>query len=330
MGGSGQVVVHHFRYLIGPEAIAEPVEQLAQLGRRQQVEQHERVGLLGRLVAVDVVVLRLQDAVQPLDVAVLAAKAVPIQFRQFAIALELADDAVVERNVHPPADLLPVRQLGAVQPERLHQVQPVRQRQQVQRVEGAHDHPDRHDVRVRVVVDAVVGRVGIAGVELVGPDHAPYPEALAFFVVGGQADEEACDLGQQLGAVVDQVGEVAGDLIELPRVVGDGDSDVVGVGAGVRVPATAARIQVQPLTFLAPVAAGLPGEHRARVAGRARGVAGLRQAPVAVAQQRPGDHREPEVEDGEDEQFVPEDVAPVCLAVQSASRHPDIEISGVR
>ena len=69
--GAGQVVVDHLRDLFGREAIAEPVEQLTQLVGRQQVEQHQRVGLLGRLVAVDVVVLGLQDAVQPLDVAVL-------------------------------------------------------------------------------------------------------------------------------------------------------------------------------------------------------------------------------------------------------------------
>ena len=208
--------------------------------------------------------LRLQDAVQPLDVAVLPAKAVPIQFRQFAVALELADDAVVERDVHPPADVIPVRQFGTVQSERFHQVQAVRQRQQIQCVDGAHDHPDRHHVGVRVVVDAVVGRVGIAGVEFVGPDDAPDAEAFALFVVGGQADEEAGDLGQQLRAVVDQVGEVAGDLVELPRVVGDGDTDVVRAGAGVRIPVAAARIEVQPLTFLASVAAGLPGKHRTR------------------------------------------------------------------
>ncbi len=136
------------------------------------------------------------------------------------------------------------------------------------------------------------GAVGIAGVELVGPDDAPDAEALSVLVVGGQADEEARDLGQHLRAVVDQVGEVAGDLVELPRAVGDGDADVVRACAGVGVPAAAARIEVQPLAFLASVAAGLPGIHRARVAGRRGRLTGFRQAPVTVAEQRPGDHRE--------------------------------------
>ena len=328
--GAGQVVVHHRRYLFGQEAVAEPVEQLPQLGRRQKVEQHQRVGLLGRLVAVHVVVLRLQDAVEALDVAVLAAEAVPIQVRQLAITLELADDAVVERDVHPAADVVPVGQFGTVQPQCFQQVQPVRQRQQIQRIDGAHDHPHRHHVRIRVVVDAVVGGVGIAGVELVGPDDALDAEAVALFVVGGQADEEACDLGDQLRAVVDQVGEVAGDLVERPRTVGDGDADVVRAGAGVGIPVAAARIEVQPLTFLAAVAAGLPGKHRARMAGRAGGVPGLGQAPIAIAQQGPGDHRQPQVEYREDEQLIPEDVAAIRLTVQSAGRHPGVEVGGVR
>ena len=123
------------------------------------------------------------------------------------------------------------------------------------------------------------GRVGIAGVELVGPDDAPDAVAVALFVVGGPADPEPGDLGQHLGAVVDQVGQVAGDLVELPHVVGDGDTDVVRAGAGIRIPAAAARIEVQPLAFLAAVAAGLPGEHRAGVAGRAR----RRGGPPAAA-----------------------------------------------
>ena len=221
-------------------------------------------------------------------------------------------------------------QLVTAQPECLQQVQPVRQREQIEGVEGAHDHPDRHHVGVRVVVDAVVGGVRIAGVELVGPDDALDAEAFVSVVVAGQADQEARDLGEHLRAVVDQVGQVPGDLIELPRVVGDGDTDVVRPGTGVRIPATAARIEMQPLAFLASVAAGLPGKHRARMARRAGRVTCLVQSPVAVSQQRPGDLREPQVEHGEDEELVPEDVAAIRLTVQSAGRHPGVEVGGVR
>ena len=116
---AGQVVVDHLRDLVGRESVAEPVEQLAQLRCRQQVEQHEDVGLLGGLVPVDIVVLGLEDAVEALDVAVLPPVAIPVQFRQVAVSLELADDAVVERDEHPSAHLIPVRQFGIVQSERL-------------------------------------------------------------------------------------------------------------------------------------------------------------------------------------------------------------------
>ena len=49
----------------------------------------------------------------------------------------------------------------------------------------------------------------------------------ALFVVAGPAHEEACDLRKHLRAIVDQVSEIPGDLVERPRTVGDGDTDVV-------------------------------------------------------------------------------------------------------
>src|ERR1019366_9434694 len=84
-----------------------------------------------------------------------------------------------------------------------------------------------------------------------------------------------------------------------------------------------------PLALLAAVTARLPGVHGAlitRVAGRP---ASLGQPAVAIAQQGLGELREPEVEDREDEQLVPEDVAPVCLAVQAAGRNSRVEVDAV-
>src|SRR5271166_2913683 len=83
------------------------------------------------------------------------------------------------------------------------------------------------------------------------------------------------------------------------------------------------------LAFLASVAARLPWEHRAGVAGRFGGAARLRQASVAVQQQRPGDGGQPQVQYREDEQVVPEDVAAVRLTVQPAGRCPAVEIRTV-
>ena len=129
--------------------------------------------------------------------------------------------------------------------------------------------------------------------EFIGPDDASDAVAIAFLVVGGPTHPEARDLGQHLRAVVDQVGEIPGDLIELPGAIGDGDADVVRASARVGIPPAAARIEVQALAFLASIAAGLPREHRTGVARRPGGVTCLGQAPVAVSEQRPGDHGQP-------------------------------------
>ena len=95
-------------------------------------------------------------------------------------------------------------------------------------------------------------------------------------------------------------------------------------------PAPRARVEVQPLGLLAAVAAALPRVHRPLVAGRPGRLAGLGQPPVAVAEQRPGQLGEAQVQEREDEQLVPEDVAPVGLAVQAPGRHAGVEVDGVR
>ena len=50
--------------------VAEPLQQLGQLFRRQEVEQHDDVRLLGHLVAIRAVPFGLQDAIQPVDFSV--------------------------------------------------------------------------------------------------------------------------------------------------------------------------------------------------------------------------------------------------------------------
>ena len=101
-----------------------------------------------------------------------------------------------------------------------------------------HNDPHRHHVGVGIVVDTVVGPVGVAGVELIGSDNPTNHVAALGFIELSAADPEPGDLGQHLGAVLDQVLQVAGDLVVLPDVVGDGDPDVMGPGAGIRVPAS--------------------------------------------------------------------------------------------
>ncbi len=58
---------------VAVERIAQTREQLAQLLGGKQIEQHQHVGLLRKLVAVRAVILRFEDELEALDVAVAGA-----------------------------------------------------------------------------------------------------------------------------------------------------------------------------------------------------------------------------------------------------------------
>ena len=334
--GPVQVVVHGSGNLFRGEPIAQPGEQLPQFVGGEQVEQHQHVGLFGGLVAVDVVVVRLQDAVQALDVAVPLAQSGPVQLGQVAVTLELTDHTAtgrwagsgcgVERHEHPAADVVPLIQFAAMDTQAFEQIQSIPERHRVQGVEGPHDRPHRHHVGIGVVVDPVIGAVGVAGVELVGTDHAADDVAALTFVELGPADPEPGDFGEHLRAVLDEVFQVSGHLVVLPDVVGHGDADVVCAGAGVRVPPAGVGVEVEGLALLPAVAAGLPGEHRTGPTGLAGRPPRLRQSPVAIAQQRTGGGRRTQIQHREHEQLIPEDVPAVGLAVQTAGRHPGVEV----
>jgi hypothetical protein len=72
-----------------------------------------------------------------------------------------------------------------------------------------------------------------------------------------------------------------------------------------------------------------PGEQSAAVAGDARRGARLSEAPVAVHEQGAGNLRHAQIEKGEDEDLVPEDVSAVRFAVQAARRDTDVEVETV-
>ena len=80
------------------ERIAQTREQRAQLLGGKQIKQHQHVGLLRQLVAVRAVILRLEDEIEALDIAVPGAVVFPIQLGQLFIALELADDPVAMKR----------------------------------------------------------------------------------------------------------------------------------------------------------------------------------------------------------------------------------------
>ena len=77
------------------ERVAEPGEELPQLVRGEQVEEHQHVRLLRGLVPVRAVPLGLEDPVQPLDVPVPRPVALPVELLQLFVALELAQDPVI-------------------------------------------------------------------------------------------------------------------------------------------------------------------------------------------------------------------------------------------
>src|SRR6478735_6397979 len=84
------------------------------------------------------------------------------------------------------------------------------------------------------------------------------------------------------------------------------------------------------LSLLPAVVGTLPGEHGPGPPRLLRRPAGRGQPPVAVVQQPPGHLREMQTQESQDEQLVPEDVAPVRLTVHSSRRYTDVELGGVR
>ncbi|MBA7573283.1 hypothetical protein ES708_15079 [subsurface metagenome] len=54
---------------------------------------------------------------------------------------------------------------------------------------------------------------------------------------------------------------------------------------------------------------------------------GSLQAPVAVQKQGAGDRGEVKIEEGIDEQFIPEDMSAICLAVQTPGGHAGIDVT---
>src|SRR5690606_16496845 len=65
-----RVVIDDPRYRLMPEGIAEAAEEGPEFDGREQVEEHQRIGLFRGLVVIYAVPFRLEDPVEALDVAV--------------------------------------------------------------------------------------------------------------------------------------------------------------------------------------------------------------------------------------------------------------------
>ncbi len=253
----------------------------------------------------------------------------PVELLEVPVALELADDAVaVEGHEHLAADLLPPADLLVGETDPGPQGVAAAGREELQHLLRDLADPGRHHVRVGVVAQASLGGARVPLVELVRAHDAVDLPPIAVRVEVGDGPPEARDLQHHLGPAVAQEVEVVRRLVEVPYVVEDRRADVPLVAAEIRVPAPRERVEVDDLGFLPPVAAALPGVHRPLVAACAGRRAGLADPPEAVQDQRPRYQGQPEVEEGIDEELVPEDVPAVCLAVEAASRDAGVVVGG--
>ena len=329
MRGAGQVVVDGVDQDIIGEWVAEVPQHSQQLLRTQQVDQHQYVGLLGEPVTVRGVALGFENEVQPADVAVGGAVAVPVQLDQVLVAVELTDHPVVDWHGQPAAQVRPARRLLWVHAEPGDQLVALVSGQQGQGLGGPPAHPGSQDVGVGVVLHALPRSLGIAVVVLIGAHHPGDVEAVRRRVVGSQGRKQPRDLDDQLGAAFGEPGQVAGGLVVLPGVVGDGQADVQLPAGVVRHPSTGSQVEQLGRGLFPAVAAALPREHCSRQAGGAGGLAGGVQAAPAIVQQRPGHRWQVRRHDGQHEQLVPEHVPPVALPVQSAGGYPDVHGCGM-
>src|SRR5262249_16239876 len=139
------------------------------------------------------------------------------------------------------------------------------------------------------------------------------------------ARPEPGDLEEQLRPIELREFNILRDLKVLPEVVGNGAADVALQVGVIRHPPLRTRIEVAFLRHLFPIAPALPREHRARKSCVSRCRARFAQTAVTIHEQCPGNLRYPIVEEREDEQLVPENVALITLARPSPCGHTDIE-----
>lgn len=227
VAGAGQIVVDGAAPEIVVEAVAQPREEGDEFVRREEVAEHEDVGLFGGLVAVDAVALRLQDPVKAADVPVAGAVAVPVEFGEVGVALELADDTVVEGDAQGAGDLLPALELAVLETGVLGEFAAAWLGERPQQFQGAGEDPGGGDVGVGVVVEA--GAACCPGRRR-GTRRGPSPRMRSPArgrVPGGGVRPEPGDLQQHLGAAGVQELGVAARLAVLPHVVRDRRSDVV-------------------------------------------------------------------------------------------------------
>ena len=202
--------------------------------------------------------------------------------------------------------------------------------QQRRQLRGDVAQPRHHDVGVRVVAQPALLRDRILLVELVRAHHAVDLIALPCGVEVRYRRPEPGDVQHHLRAVAFEERVVAGRLEVVPDVEEDRGVDVPLVAAEIGLPAARQRVEVDALGLLDAFAPALPREHRTPEPGLPGGRPGLPDPAVAIHQQPSRDLGQPDVEERERVDLVPEHVPAVGLAVQPARGHPGVEIGGMR
>src|SRR5205823_2850115 len=100
------------------EWIPKALEQRGEIFGRKKIKQHQDISLFRYLVAVGAVILRLQDEIEPLNIAVAGTIVLPVQLGQLVVAFKLAYETIaIEWQIHPAADVVPTRDLFGRQAE---------------------------------------------------------------------------------------------------------------------------------------------------------------------------------------------------------------------
>ncbi len=119
-----------------------------------------------------------------------------------------------------------------------------------------------------MVVQARLVAAGVAGLKFIRAADAMDFVSLMGFAKVGQTAPETGNLKKHLGSVKGEKFHIAGNLIVLPDIEGDGGVDVALQAGVIRYPAAGPRVVVQTLALLPAVAAALPGIHGAPVVSR--------------------------------------------------------------
>src|SRR5665213_1148886 len=267
MGDPARVVPDRLSDHRGCEVIAERLEYLSELFGREQIEEHERVGLLANLVAPHRVTFGIEDQLEATDVAVASPVCVEIDGFQSLVPVKLRDDLPHERHVQMLRDLRELHALVIGPADAVKDVVTSMEIDEVDQIIRACKHPSCHHVRVRVVVYARSLSPWVAVVELIGTHDRLDSITTDRRVEPSKAREESSHLEDQLGAALKEPGQVRRRLEVAPRVVGHGKADMALIIGAIGYPAPSAGVVEDCWCLVSPVTAALPGEHRAAVAG---------------------------------------------------------------